>query len=241
MSPQHKHTLKRFDAELETIRSHIMEMGGLVEMQFQNALLALCMANSHLARQVIDQDQRVNQYEVKIDSLCCSAIACHQPTANDLRSIVTATKIIVQLEHIGDEAKKIAHMAEQRALQYRLVMTRFTDIRHVAESTQKLLQEVLDSFARLDADSARRVIQDAGLLKEEFAILLRNLIGYITENPRSISSSLDVLFIAKSIERSVDFISTMSGLVIEASNRHVEVQFALACPHGNAGSLCHQQ
>jgi phosphate transport system protein len=226
MPPHNKHTLKRFDSELETIRAHILEMGGLVEMQLQQALLALCMANTHLANQVIDQDQRVNQLEVKIDGLCCRTIACHQPTANDLRSIVTATKLIVQLERIGNEAKKIAHMAERRALQYRLVMTRFTDIRQVAESTQKLLQASLDSFARLNPDAARTVIMDTISLKEEFGTLFRHLVGYITENPRTISSSLDILFIAKAIERIADYITVMSELIIESSDRHAEAQAA---------------
>lgn len=226
MPPHNKHTLKRFDSELETIRAHILEMGGLVEMQLQQALLALCMANTHLANQVIDQDQRVNQLEVKIDGLCCRTIACHQPTANDLRSIVTATKLIVQLERIGNEAKKIAHMAERRALQYRLVMTRFTDIRQVAESTQKLLQASLDSFARLNPDAARTVIMDTISLKEEFGTLFRHLVGYITENPRTISSSLDILFIAKAIERIADYITVMSELIIELSDRHTEAQAA---------------
>lgn len=226
MPSHNKHTLKRFDSELETIRAHILEMGGLVETQLQQALLALCMANTHLANQVIDQDQRVNQLEVKIDGLCCRTIACHQPTANDLRSIVTATKLIVQLERIGNEAKKIAHMAERRALQYRLVMTRFTDIRQVAESTQKLLQASLDSFARLDPDAAHTVIMDTLSLKEEFGTIFRHLVAYITENPRTISSSLDILFIAKAIERTADYITVMSELVIESSDRNTEAQAA---------------
>lgn len=222
MPPHNKHTLKRYDTGLEAIRASIMEMGGLVELQFQHALHALCETDTHLARQVVDQDQRVNQLEVKIDGLCCSAIARYQPTAGDLRALVTATKIIVPLERIGDEAKKIAHMAEQRALQYQLVMPRFSEIRHSAEATRKMLQEVLDSFARLDPASARRVMEENDLLKKEFDSILRNLVVYMSENPRAISASLDTLFIAKAIERVVDHIRQISALVIESSGRHVE-------------------
>lgn len=221
---QNEHTLKRFDNELETIRARILEMGGLVEIQLKQALLAVEESNSHLARQVVDQDQKVNQMEVDIDSLCCSVIACHKPTASDLRLILTATKIIVQLERIGDESKKIASIAERRAQNHRLAIPRFSKIRHSAELTQKMLQDVLDSIARFDPSSARSVRNQNTLVTEEYCVLLRNLIQFMSGNPSTISTSIETLFIAKAIERIGEHIRIISELVIDASNRYNEAR-----------------
>ena len=217
-----EHTLQRFDNELESIRAHILEMGGLVEVQFKQALLALGESNSYLARQVIEQDQQVNQFEVTIDRLCCNIIACHKPTASDLRLIITATKIIAQLERIGDEAKKIADIAERRAKSYRLSIYRFPAIRHAAELTQNMLKEVLDSIARFDPLSASKVIDQNHLVVEEYSVILHNLIEFMSKNPTTITTSIESLFIAKSIERISDHIKNISELVINASNRYNE-------------------
>lgn len=162
---QDEHTLKRFDNELQTIRAHILKMAGLVEIQFIDAVHALSKSNTNLARRIIDQDQRVNRLEVDIDALCCNAIACYKPTASDLRLLVTATKIIVHLDRIGDEAKKIAHMTERRAQQYHLAMPRLSEINHVTELAREMLKDVLDSYARLDPASARKIIDRNDLVK----------------------------------------------------------------------------
>jgi len=223
---QDEHTLKRFDNELETICAHIMQMGGLVEKQFIDAMQALCYSNSSLARQIIDQDKQVNQFEVEIDALCCNALACYNPTASDLRRIVTATKIIVHLERIGDEAKKIAHMTERRTQQYQLAMPRFAEIKLVAEQTQKILKDVLDSYARHDSLSACNIIVRHDIAKEEFDSILRQLIKFMTETPHTISTSLDFFLITKAIERIGDHVKYVAELVAQPSNRYIETQ----CP-----------
>jgi phosphate transport system protein len=185
---------------------------------------ALIKSNANLARQTIDQDQRVNRLEVEIDALCCNAIACYKPTASDLRLIVTSTKIIMHLERIGDEAKKIAHISERRAQQYNLVMPRFSDIGHATGLTMESLKDVLDSFARLDFISARKVIDRNGLGKEKFDSILRNLVEFMTENPHAISTLLECLLITKAIERISDHVKFIAELVMESSNRYYDMQ-----------------
>jgi len=221
---QNEHTLKRFDNELETICAHIMQMGGLVERQFIDAMQALCYSNASLARKVIDQDKQVNQFEVEIDALCCNALACYSPTASDLRRIVTATKIIVHLERIGDEAKKIAHITERRTRHYHLAMPRFAEIKLVAKQTQEILKEVLDSYARQDSLSACNIIVRHDMAKAEFDGILRQLIKFMTETPHTISTSLDFFLITKAIERIGDHVKYVAELVAQPSNRYNAIQ-----------------
>jgi len=221
---QDEHTLKRFDIELTSIRSHILEMGGLVEMQFKQAMQALRKSNAYLARNIIDQDQRVNRLEVEIDALCCNAIACYKPKASDLRLLVTATKIIVHLEHIGNEAKKIAHMTERRAQQCLLAMPRFSAINHASELTQTILKDVLDSYARIDPESARKAIERNDSVKVECDSILHHLIEFMSENPHTISTSLEYFLITKAIERIGDHGKFIAELVIESSNRYHDIQ-----------------
>lgn len=221
-----EHTLKRFDIELEEIRAHILKMGGLVEIQLKLALHALFDENTYLARQVIDQDQQVNRLEVDIDSLCCTAIARHKPTASDLRLIVNATKIIMHLERIGDEAKKIAGIAERRVHQNRLTTLRPLKISHATQMTQDLLSEVLHCFARLDPLTAGGIAGQNDLLKGEIVALFHHLIEFMSEDPHKISAALELLFIAKAIERIGDHIKSISELVIHSSNRYYDTQYS---------------
>lgn len=222
---QDEHTLKRFDAELENIRSHILQMGGLVEIQLKLALHALFESSAYIARQVIDQDQQVNRMEVEIDGLCCITLARHKPAASDLRLIINATKIIVHLERIGDEAKKIAHIAERHAQQYRLSVRQPFKLSHATDLTQTMLQDVLHSFARLDSLSAGKIINQNDLLKEEFIVLFHHLVKFMTENPHTISASLETLFVVKAIERIGDHLKFISELVIGSSNRYYDTQY----------------
>lgn len=219
------HTLKRYDNELEAIRANILVMGGMVEMQFIKAMQALSQTNAHLARLIIDQDQRVNQLEVETDALCCNAIARFNPTANDLRLIITATKIIVHLERIGDEAKKIAHMTERRVQQYHLGMPRFLEINHVTELTQHMLKEVLDSYARQDPIPARKLIIHNDLVSAEFDSILRHLIAFMSENPHSITSSLEFYLITKAIERISAHVKFIAELILESSNKNYSIEY----------------
>ncbi len=223
-----KHTLKRFDTDLEAISARVLEMGGLAEMQVNQALNALFAEDVFLARQVIDQDQQLDRLEMEIDRMCCTTIARHHPTANDLKLVLSSAKSIVHLERIGDEAKKIAHMAERLSTHNCLAVQNFSQIRHSAGLAQKMLCDVLDSFARLDSCAARNVMNSDSLANEESLCMLRILIGLMTDNPQAISASLEILLVAKALERIRDHIKTISELVIDASNRHAEMTIKAA-------------
>jgi len=217
---QKAHTFTKFDDELNSIRAHILEMSDLVEMQLHQSLLALFEANTVIARQVVDQDYSVNQMEVLIDGLCVTAIAREQPAASDLQSIVIATKIVVHLERIGDEAKKIARIAERLAQQTQLTKQRFAGVRLAAQLAQQKLAEVIDCFARLDTFTAYELLGSEDLINEEFSVIFREMIQSMTDDPRTISSSLELVFVAKAIDRIGSHIKHISKLVIDASNRY---------------------
>jgi phosphate transport system protein len=209
-----EHTFKQFDAELEAVRSRVLQMGGLVESQIVRAIEALTEANLALADQVVAEDQRVNGMEVGIDELCSHLIARRQPAAVDLRMIMTVMKTITDLERIGDEAEKIARMAKLIHQAGRLNQPRFGEIKHVAEVALGMLRKSLDAFARLDTGSAAQVVREDEHLDEEFRAILRHLITFMMEDPRTISTSLEILFVAKAIERIGDHAKNMSEYVV---------------------------
>src|SRR5512147_584455 len=145
-----EHTSKQFDAELEAVRARVLQMGGLVESQIQLALEALLNGDVALMNRVIEDDHRVNAMEVEIDETCSQIIARRQPAAGDLRMIMTVIKTITDLERIGDEAQKIARMAELLSQKERLLLPRYVEIKRAAELALDMLRKSLDSFARLD-------------------------------------------------------------------------------------------
>ena len=220
--PQKEHTYTPFDDDLASIRMHILEMCRLIETQFNQSLIALLESDATIARQVIELDYSVNQLEVHIDSLCVTALARQQPAASDLRSIVVSTKIVVHLERIGDEAKKIARIAERLAQQRKVPRQRLSGVQRAAEIAQKKLIEVLDSYTRLDTTIANTLLCADDSINEEFNDIFRKLIKSMTDYPRTISSSLDILFVAKSIESIGNHVKHIAQLVIEASSRYSE-------------------
>jgi phosphate transport system protein len=220
---QEKHTFTKFDDDLTSIRVHILEMCGLIEMQFKQSMQALLESNVKIARQVVDQDYSVNHLEVRIDSLCVSAIARQQPAASDLQSILIAMKFVMHLERIGDEAKKIARIAERLAHQNHLARKRFSRVSLDAELAQQRLEEVIDSFTRLDTFTAYKLLGSEELINEEFSLIFRDLVQSMTDHPHTISSSIEILFVAKAIERIGSHINHIANLVINASNRYSEI------------------
>jgi phosphate transport system protein len=208
------HTLKQFDTELEEIRSLVLQMGGLVEEQIIHAIEALTSGHVALARQVMENDHRVNALEVMIDEECSTVIARRQPAAKDLRMIMTVLKTITDLERIGDEAAKIARMTISLYSSDRPVVPRTTEIQHVAEIAVGMLRNALDSFARLDLSVAAKVVRQDEQVDSAFKAILRQLITFMMEDPRTISHALDILFIAKSIERIGDHSKNMSEYVV---------------------------
>ncbi|BBP05867.1 transporter [Sulfuriferula plumbiphila] len=210
----HEHTYKQFDADLEGIRSRVLQMGGLVEEQISNAIEALISANLELAEQVINNDHQVNALEVGLDEDCTQIIARRQPTASDLRMVMTVVKTITDLERIGDEAAKIARMARRIHESDRLTQPRFNEIKYMANVVLEMLRRALDGFARLDVSSAADIVRQDMQVDEEFRLVLRHLITFMMEDPRTISVFIDIMFVAKAIERMGDHAKNMSEYVV---------------------------
>ena len=209
-----EHTSKRYDAELETIRSRVLQMGGLVETQITAAIEALITGNIPLAEQVVSDDDRVNALEVQIDEDCAHIIARRQPAAQDLRMIMTIVKMITDLERVGDEAEKIARMTKLIYSSERLLLPRFNEVKVASGYAIEMLKKSLDAFARLDVAAAASVVKQDRLLDDQFRGILRQLITFMMEDARTISTSIEILFVAKALERIGDHAKNMSEGVV---------------------------
>ena len=222
------HTSKQFDAELEAVRARVLQMGGLVEEQIKLAIEALVSGDFELSTLVVDNDREVNRLEVAIDEDCSTIIARRQPTAGDLRMIMTVVKTITDLERIGDEAAKIARMAKLVNSSDRLQQPRFTEIRRMAGLAADMLHKSLDAFAHLDLSTSAEVVRQDQHVDEEFRSIIRQLITFMMEDPRTISASIEILFIAKAIERIGDHSKNISEYVIYMVKgkdvRHISVE-----------------
>ncbi|OQS33198.1 phosphate signaling complex protein PhoU [Chromobacterium haemolyticum] len=209
-----EHISKQFDMELETIRTRVLQMGGLVEQQILSAVEALLAGDIDKLDKVIAEDALVNAMEVTIDDDCLHIIARRQPAASDLRIVFTVIKVITDLERIGDEAKKIARMGKTIYQSERYQMPRFREIEKMADSALGMLRRALDAFARLDTSAALELAEADQELDEDFAAELRQLITFMMEDPRTISMSIDTLFISKAIERIGDHATNISEYVV---------------------------
>jgi len=212
--PNHEHISRQFDADLEAIRASVLQMGGLVESQIKSAVESLVTSDVALMNRVIEDDHRVNALEVKIDESCSQVIARRQPTASDLRLVMTVVKTITDLERIGDEAEKIARMAKLLSQRNMLNLPRYQEIKHAAEIAVDMLRKSLDAFARLDVVMAAQVVRQDDQVDDEFRAIMRYLITFMMEDPRTISTSLEILFVAKAIERIGDHAKNISEYVI---------------------------
>lgn len=209
-----EHIYKQFDADMEAVRARVLEMGGLVEEQVNKAVDALISGNAAMAEEVITNDHRVNALEVAVDEACTNIIARRQPTAGDLRMILTIIKTITDLERIGDEASKIARYAVKVYESDRMVTPRYNEIKYMSGLAIKMLRESLDAFARLDVSGAANVARQDMEVDEEFHLITRHLITFMMEDPRTISVFIDILFVAKAIERMGDHAKNMSEYVV---------------------------
>lgn len=209
-----EHTSRQFDAELESVRLHVLQMGGLVEEQIANAIGALINSRIDLADEVISKDVQVNAMEVEIDAACSRIIVRRQPTAVDLRMLTTVIKTISDLERIGDEAAKIAQIAKLIYHTDSLYTPRFKEIKLMSGIALDMLRKSLDGFARLDPSVAIQVPRQDVQVDEAYRLCMRHLITYMMEDPRTISTSIDVLFAAKAIERIGDHAKNMSEYVV---------------------------
>jgi phosphate transport system protein len=209
------HISKQYDVELESIRSRILQMGGLVESQLRLAIAAFENADLGGAEQVVAADRRVNELEIELDSAVNAVIARRQPTAFDLRLIMGVARTIPDLERIGDEATKIARAVKwMHDKQVSTRMPRVPDIRASAELAANMLRRSLDAFARLDVAAASTIIRADQGVDERFQAILRQLITFMMEDPRTISTSIDMIWVAKAIERIGDHSKNIAEHVI---------------------------
>ncbi len=223
-----KHLPTQFDAELSGISGRVLEMGGLVESQVTQALYALTRFSGETATQVLQTEERVNQMEVEIDRDLSAIIARRQPTARDLRLLIAISKAIANLERVGDEAARIARTVQ------RLISTGVSsrlpvaDLGFEADLAIAQLRKALDAFARLDTARALEVLKQDDQIDQEFDGLMRKLITYMMEDPRTISSSIDLIFVAKAIERVGDHAKNLAEAIIYVVKgtdvRHTSVQ-----------------
>jgi phosphate transport system protein len=208
-----EHIAKQFDLDLENIRTRVLQMGGLVEQQIIKAMQALTEGDQLLADQVIDNDHGVNRHEVELDEACTNVIARRQPTASDLRTVMMVVKTITDLERIGDEAKKIAKMSKA-ILEGDMPFVPPVPLSHVSNLAVEMLRKALDAFARTDLAAAAQVVRQDKEVDREFKSIMRQLITFMMEDPRTISRSIELLFIAKSIERIGDHAKNVSEYVV---------------------------
>ena len=210
----HEHISRQFDNELETVRSRVLQMGGLVEKQITDAIEAMSNGDLELMNKVEEEDRRVNAFDVSIDEMCQHIIARRQPAATDLRMVMTVIKTTTDLERIGDEAKKIARMSKMIYEAERINMPRFREIHHMATLVLDMLHKALDAFARLDLAEAAHVVRADLHVDEEYRLIIRHLITFMMEDPRTISTSLETLSIAKALERIGDHAKNMCEYIV---------------------------
>ena len=211
---QSEHISKQYDAELEAVRAKVLAMGALVEQQIIDALESLVSANPKLAKSVIKKDHLVNALEVQVDEDCSHIIARRQPAAGDLRMVLMMIKTITDLERIGDEAAKIARFALKTSETDRAWTPRFTEIKTMATLARGMLHMSLDAFARSDATKVLEIAQMDEEVDEQFQVAIRQLITFMLEDPRTISISLEVLFVAKAVERIGDHAKNIAEYVV---------------------------
>jgi phosphate transport system protein len=210
-----EHTIKQYDQELESLRGRILQMGGLVESQLRMAIDCFEQADLRKADQVVEADERVDAEEVELARIILNLIVRRQPAANDLRLIMGVSRAVTDLERIGDEATKIARAARWVHNKDVVVRTpRIRDIRVSAEVALQMLRGALDAFARLDAVAAAEIFREDEGVDEQFRLILRQLITFMMEDPRTITGSLDTVWVAKAIERIGDHSKNIAGDVI---------------------------
>lgn len=208
------HQSSQFDEELGRLRSNVLKMGGLVENQVSMASEAYRVCDVGRVSGIVARDLEVNALEKTIDDDCAHLIARRQPTASDLRLVFGITKIVTDLERIGDEAKKFAKGVRRICEAGQTPVQFAPGIRHLAEAVLVMVREALDAFARLDARQGEKVINDDVNVDAEFKAIVRQLVTHMMEDPRTITTAMDVIWIARAIERIGDHAKNVAEHVV---------------------------
>lgn len=209
-----EHISQRYDDELESVRNHVLTMGGLIEQQLQLALDSLSNGDSAIAEKVEVMDQEVNGHEVAIDEECSRILVRRQPAARDLRLVMAVIKTITDLERIGDEAQRVAHQAMIMSDSGDLMNADLVELEHMGLRVQKMVHRGLDAFARLDDEAALKVARKDRKVDHEYEGLVRKSLTYMMEDPRTIRRELAVLWCARALERIGDHAKNMAEYTI---------------------------
>jgi phosphate transport system protein len=207
------HISRRFNEDLEHVRSSVLAMGGLVEEQLDRAIKALSDSDSALGLQVAEDDIKVNRMEVSIDEECSRILATRAPTASDLRLVIAVLKAITDLERIGDEAEKIGVLSARLAGLER-PSTNYRELRNLARHVKAMVHNALNAFARLDTKAALEVVKADDAVDEEYESIYRQGITFMMEDPRTISRIMDVTWMARALERIGDHAKNICEYVI---------------------------
>ncbi len=206
-----KHISGQFNIELEGVLNQVLVMGGLVEQQLTDAITAIHKQDLEMARQIVANDHKVNGLEVQIDEDCTRIIAKRQPAASDLRLVLAIIKTITDLERIGDVAKRIGMMLLDNADKKQPPLV---SMENMGRRTVKMLHESLDAFARMDVEAAIEVHKEDARVDREYESIIRELMTFMMEDPRSIPHVLNVLWCARSLERVGDRVQHICEYII---------------------------
>ncbi|RUO63312.1 phosphate uptake regulator, PhoU [Pseudidiomarina planktonica] len=207
-----KHISGKFNDELESVRNKVLSMGGLVEKQLRDALIAIETSDQELAEHVLRSDHKINAMEVQIDEACVQIIAKRQPAASDLRLVIAILKTIADLERIGDEGERIAKVALES---FNNDQQEFlVSLENLGQQVLSMLHRVLDAFARMDLDAAYEVHQQDAQADRQYEALTRQLMTYMMEDPRGIPKVMNVLWSARSLERIGDRCQNIAEYII---------------------------
>ena len=209
-----QHLSSQFDEDLSRLRTHVLQMGGLVETQVSGAIDAYSTGEVASVKSIVETDRKVNELEKAIDDDCAHIIAKRQPAASDLRLVLGISKIVTDLERAGDEAKKIAKGVRRIYEAGHMPSQYGVGIRHLAEAALAMVRQALDAFARMDGERALAVIRADNDVDVEFKSIIRQLITHMMEDPRTITTSIEIISIARAIERIGDHAKNISEQVI---------------------------
>ena len=226
-----QHISRRFNEELEEVRSKVLHMGGVVEGQLANALRVLVNDETALAKDVIDADSIVNSFEVDIDEECTRIVALRQPAATDLRLVMAVTKTINDLERMGDEAKRIARMS-RKDMDGALEDDVRSDLEYLGELVREMLRQVLDAFARTDVDTAIIVVKADRKVDKKYKKIVKQLVKQMGKDPQVIPQVMNIIWAVRSLERLADRCQNIAEhiiyMVLGMDVRHIKLDDVLA-------------
>jgi len=205
---------RKFDEEMENLRNYVLKMGGFVEQQIRRSTDALKALDDTEAEAVVRNDKYINGLQVSIDEECALILLRRQLASSDLRMVVTVIKTITDLERIGDEAKRIAKMAIDISEHGGVFHKRYIGLTHLSEHVIRMVHNVLDAFARLDAEAAFNVVRNDEKADAEYQSIMRQMLTYMMEDPRTITSCLDYIWAARAMERIGDHAGNICEYIV---------------------------